>query len=291
MFQLFNYSTLSTRLEKSTRTLFITLNRPDRGNALHPEMLFELESLLAWCTSRVEISSLYIDSTTAVFSPGVDPALLPEMNAQQVEKLQQRLHKITYSLMQLPQTVFIDLGEGASNWAAELAVGADVRLCAKNAEIKFNHTQLGLVPASGGMGFLGHVVPASFARQWMGLGTRIPLHQLLSSGFIHTAYEANERTDVISAVLSAVFHQAPVQRIQTKLGQFEAQREQLESAYQNDKKIARAALVSEDWKSRPEVAAETTEGFMPAKSLSYAVKLSLVKNEELAPSPDPTTTH
>jgi len=291
MFQLFNYSTLSTRLEKSTRTLFITLNRPDRGNALHQEMLFELESLLAWCTSRVEISSLYIDSCTNVFSPGADRSQLTEMTAQQVEKIQQRLHKIVYALMQLPQTVFIDLGEGAANWASELALGADVRLCSQTAEIRFDHTQLGLVPAAGGMGFLTNIVPTSFARQWVSLGTNIPMNQLLTSGFIHTAYDANNRTETIGRVLNAVFSQAPVQRIQAKLGQFEAMRDQFERAYQNDKKISRASLISEDWKSRPEAEATEGESFMPAKSMSYAVKLSLVKNEELAQGPGPEKTH
>lgn len=291
MFQLFNYSTLSTRLEKSTRTLFITLNRPDRGNALHQEMLFELESLLAWCTSRVEISSLYIDSCTPIFSPGAELSQLPDMSAQHIEKIQQRLHKIVYALMQLPQTVFFDLGEGASNWAAELALGADIRLCSQTAAIKFNHAELGLVPAAGGMGFLGHVVPASFARQWVALGTAIPMVQLINSGFIHTAYKTEERTEVIRSVLDAVFTQAPVQRIQAKMGQFETQKEALERAFQNDKKIARAALISEDWKSRPEKAPEEAEGFMPAKSMSYVVKLSLVKNEDLAQSPGPETTH
>ena len=291
MFQLFNYSTLSTRLEKSTRTLFITLNRPDRGNALHQEMLFELESLLAWCTSRVEISSVYIDSSTSVFSPGVDKALLPEMSAQQIEKIQQRLHKIVYALMQLPQTVFIDLGEGAANWASELAIGADVRLCSKSAQIRFDHTQLGLVPAAGGMGFLSHCVPVSFARQWVALGMNIPMSQLLTSGFIHTAYEANERTETISTILNAVFAQAPVQRIQAKLGQFESMRDEFERAYQNDKKISRAALISEDWKSRPEAPVEAGDSFMPAKSLSYAVKLSLVKSDEMSQNSGPETTH
>lgn len=294
MFQLFNYSTLSTRLEKSTRTLFITLNRPDRFNSLHQEMLFELESLLAWCTSRVEISSLYIDSCTSFFSPGAEKELLPDLSAQQVEKIQQRLHKIVYSLMQLPQTVFVDLGDGASNWACELALGADVRLCSVNADIKFDHTHMGLVPASGGMGFLTHIVPAGMARQWVALGTTIPLRQLLNSGFINCAYDATNRTETISALLNAVFVQAPVQRIQAKLGQFEAQRNNLEMAYQNDKKISRASLVSEDWKNRTQSETpKTEEAFMPAKSMAYAVKLSLIKNEEMSISegPGPDKTH
>lgn len=291
MFQLFNYSTLSTRLEKSTRTLFITLNRADRGNALHQEMLFELESLLAWCTARVEIVSLYIDSSTAFFSPGVDTEALPQMSATQIEKLQQRLHKIVYALMQLPQTVVMDLGEGCANWASELALGADIRLCAQGAQIKFDHTQWGLIPAAGGMGFLPLVVSPGLARQWVGLGTNISEQQLLSSGFIHSTYAPEARQATVGAFLGAIATQAPVQRIQAKLGHFESQREAFERAYTSDKKIARAALISEDWKGFSGATTQRPTQFMPAKSMSYAVKLSLVKTDDVGHSDTPETTH
>lgn len=280
MFQLFNYSTLSTRLEKSTRTLFITLNRPDKNNCIHPEMLFELESLLAWCTSRVEISSICFDSCTSFFSPGVDTNLLPNMSAQQLEKIQQRLHKITFAMMQLPQVVFFDLGQGAANWALELAMGADVRLSTTDSKMSFNHTQLGLVPASGGMGFLPLIVSPIFARQWIALGTPVPMGQAISSGFIHTAYEASTRTEILHGCLNAVHQQAPVQRIQAKLGIFESRREAFERAIESDKKIARAALIPEDWKNPKPTPESLQTTFMPAKSMSYSVKLSLVKTDD-----------
>ena len=45
-----------------------------------------------------------------------------------------------------------------------------------------------------------------------------------------------------------------------------------------DRKIAKASMVSEDWRSKK--AEEKDFNFMPAKSMSYAVKLSLVKSEE-----------
>ncbi len=284
MFQLFNYATLKTRLDKTTRTLHITLSRGADGNPVHPEMLFELESLLAWCVSRVEISSLHIHSDSARFSRGADPAALSRMAAPQLEKLQQRLQKVVWAMMQVPQTVVMDLGEGAANWAMELALGADVRLCATTAELKFDHARLGLLPASGGMALLAHQVSPAHARQWTSLGTAIPLAQLSASGFIHATYPASTKEETVRKTLEGVHAQAPVQRIQAKLGVFEAQRESLERALDGDRKIAKAALVAEDWKARAESAAETDNvtPFMPAKSLGYAVKLTLVPDQAQA---------
>lgn len=287
MFQLFNYSTLHTRLCKSTRTLHITLNR-EQG--FTHEMLFELESLLAWCTSRVEICSLFFTSTTPMLSTGIDRAALVQMSAAQVEKTQTRLHKIVYSLMQLPQTVVVDYRQGAFNWAMELGLGADIRICAKGAELKLDHTHLGLVPAAGGMGFLSLLVPVSHARQWVSTGCVIPESQLLSSGLIQSVYEESSHEEVVQNVLANIFNQAPVQRVQAKLGLFESQRENYERAWNSDRKIAKASLISEDWKNIAPIPAPVAPApFMPAKSMAYAVKLSLVKSDSTSETPE--TTH
>ncbi|MGE3610190.1 MAG: enoyl-CoA hydratase/isomerase family protein [Bacteriovoracaceae bacterium] len=278
MQNLFNYTTLSTRLEKTTRTLFVTLNRPDWKNAFHLEMLFELESIFAWCTSRVEINSIIIDSTTNEFSSGLDLEQLPSLSAKQLDKINSKLQKIIFSMMQLPQTIIVDLGDGSQTLASEFALGADIRLCSKNAQISFNHCLYGLIPSAGGMSTLSSLVSPSYARSWVLSGNNISYEQLIHSGFITELYENDQRFAVINKYLQQIAKLAPVQRIQSKLGLFESLRSQIESGIVMDKKIAKASMVSEDWRSKkPE---SKDEQFMPAKSMAYAVKLSLIKTEE-----------
>lgn len=275
---LFNYTTLSTRLEKSTRTLFVTLNRPDWNNAFRLEMLFELESLLAWCTSRVEINTIFFDSSSQIFSSGLELNSLSGMSAGNLDKVNTKLQKIIFSLMQLPQTVVMDLGAGSETLGSEFALGADIRIAAKGTKISFNHCQYGLVPAAGGVSMLSALVPPSFARSWVLTGNVINEEALTQSGFIKTTYEATTRTDTIRDILADIAKSAPVQRIQAKLGLFEALRQQFENGIVMDRKIAKASMVSEDWRTRRPEAKDFD--FMPAKSMSYAVKLSLVKSED-----------
>lgn len=278
MNSLFNYTTLSTRLEKSTRTLFITLNRADWGNAFRTEMLFELESILAWCTTRVEINSIYIDSSTKFFSTGLEVERLGELTPSALEKINTKLSKITYAMMQLPQTVIVDLGEGSQLFGSEFALGADIRLCSVNSTVRFNHSHYGLVPAAGGMSFLSTLINPSKARHWVMSGLGIKSEELVATGFVAQTYDSTTRQEVISELLNSIAKQAPVQRIQSKLGLFESIRPQLEAGLVADKKIAKASMVSQDWKTRSEKN-ENFE-FMPAKSMSYSVKLSLIKSEE-----------
>jgi len=275
---LFNYTTLSTRLEKTTRTLFVTLNRPDWNNAFRLEMLFELESLFAWCTTRVEINSIYIDSSSAHFSTGLEYETLSGTTAEHLSKVNAKLQKIIFAMMQLPQTIVMDLGDGAETLASEFALGADIRIASKDTQISFNHCQYGLVPAAGGMSMLSTLVAPSFARAWVLSGAPISQKVLIESGFLNKTYTSENRSEVIKDLLNDIFKQAPVQRIQAKLGLFETLRPQFETGIVMDRKIAKASMVSEDWRSKKPQ--QKDFGFMPAKSMSYAVKLSLIKSDE-----------
>ncbi len=275
---LFNYQTLSTRLEKSTRTLFVTLNRPDWKNAFRLEMLFELESLFAWCTTRVEINSIFIDSSASIFSTGLELDNLSGLSASALDKMNTKLHKIIFAMMQLPQTVVVDLGAGASTLGTEFALGADIRIAQDNTQIAFDHNRYGLVPAAGGMSMLSTLVSPSFARAWILSGKVIEHKALTESGFLSFTYSTDTRTEMIGRTLEQIQKCAPVQRIQSKLGLFESLRIQLEAGLMMDRKIAKASMVSEDWRTKKPQ--ETSFNFMPAKSMSYAVKLSLIKSDD-----------
>ena len=275
---LFNYTTLATRLEKSTRTLFITLNRPDWNNAFRLEMLFELESLLAWCTSRIEINSIYIESSTSSFSTGLELNKLSDLKASQLAKINTKLQKIIFAMMQLPQTIVVDLGTGSQTLASEFALGADIRIIHKNGTVAFNHNHYGLCPAAGGMSMLSTLVAPTFARHWILSGEKIGIENLLRSGLVSDVYDDNNHEEVRVKLLTHIAKDAPVQRIQSKLGLFEALRSQFEAGIINDNKIAKASMMTEDWKSKNQESEDFD--FMPAKSMSYSVKLSLIKNEE-----------
>jgi enoyl-CoA hydratase/carnithine racemase len=275
---LFNYTTIFTRLEKSTRTLFITLNRPDWNNAFRLEMLFELESILAWCTSRVEINTICINSSSAQFSSGHDLGSLSELTSSMLQKINTKLHKIIFSMLQLPQTIIMDLGEGTQTLASEFALGADIRIASQSTTVAFNHGLYGLTPGAGGMGLLTTLFTSARARSWVLSGESIHSEQLLASGFIKKTYGPEDREEILHQELQKIAQLAPVQRIQAKLGLFESIRPQIEMGLGSDLKIAKASSVSEDWRGHKY--SQNLNSFMPAKSMSYSVKLSLIKTDE-----------
>ncbi|MCO4753181.1 MAG: enoyl-CoA hydratase/isomerase family protein [Bacteriovoracaceae bacterium] len=271
MNELFSYSTLKVGLSKSTRTLNISFKKGCPCITL--ENLFELESILAWATNRVEIKSILISSENEFFSEGIDKERLSNMSAKKLAKMSKKLQTIVHAMYHLPQTIVMDLAQGSFDFASELALGADIRVSSEDSSIAFNHNRVGLVPSSGGIGFLSVIVGQAMARNWTLTGKKISNSQLLMSGFISEQYTEKTRQECIEALLQSIAHCAPVQRIQTKLGLLEHARLEFERATKYERSVSEAAMVSEDWK-------ENDNEFMGAKSMSQSVKLSIVKDAE-----------
>lgn len=273
MNSLFNYSTLLTRLDPATKCLFVTLNEKSTLGSINSEMLFELESLLSWASSKIEINAIYLSSSFANFSPGIDQTTLAYQESRALEKIQLKLQRIVFAMLQLPQTIIVDLQDGAYNLALELALGADIRIASVGTKLAFDHAKIGLTPAAGAMSLLQTIIPTGLTRSWI-MRSKVLGHQdLMDGGFISDFYNSTNKDDLRNELLNAIVEQAPIQRIQTKMGLFEFYRDIIERGFENDRKISQAAMISEDWKVKPK-----SQEFMKAKSMKQAVKLSLIKN-------------
>ncbi|MEI8346882.1 MAG: enoyl-CoA hydratase/isomerase family protein [Pseudomonadota bacterium] len=246
MADLFNYQTLHTSLHSASKSLIVEINRPTEQNAINEQMIMEIESLLSWATTHLEINSILFRSfdKEIPFSIGPDDQEIQTMSAEQFYTFLRRLQNIVYSLFFLPQTIVMDLGKGAMGLAAELAVGADLRLATQDTIIHFNHLQKGLTPFCGGIGQLCALVAPTWARQWILSGKEIKAEELYQSGFINTIYEENSPWEEILMNIAA---QAPVARIQAKRSFLETILPLLDRAAK-EKEFAMAALATGDWR-------------------------------------------
>lgn len=272
---IFNYHTLKVRLQKSTRTMFIKFDSDQEGNPLTMETLFELESLLSWATTHVEVHTLFIESSSDQLSSGYDNCILKKLTIQKLDSFTKKLQKINQALMLLPQTVIVDLQMGASNIAAELATACDIRIANRACRIRFNHAKLGLVPCSGGVVQLSTAVGHGNAKNWLLSGADINFQKLESTGYIFDSYNQENRNEVIQSLLLSIHNQAPVSRIQTKLAVVECVRDHVETNMCMENQIAKAAMMTEDWKQ-----GENRSEEMPTQSMKTAVKLSLVQGDK-----------
>lgn len=259
--QLFNYSTLNASLNPQTRSLTIELNRPEVKNTLNQEMLFELETIFAWVSNKVEVSSILLTAQGETFCAGIDQ----ESAQYSPEKMQQflgRLQKLNYALFHLPQTLIVDYKKGASNVGIELGLGADVRMAHSDVCLNFDYLCKGLVPCSGGLGVLGELIGSNQAKNWVLLSQEVSAHQLQQSGFLASCYDETFPT----SVLKTLNQQSPLARIQTKTAFLQMSYQTFEQHQKTEFKASQPCFILEEWKEA--IQAEHEERmpkFTPAK--------------------------
>lgn len=244
----FDYKTLHVTLDPSTRSLTIELSRPGRRNALTMEMLFELEGMMAWLSSHMEINAVILRGAGGYFCAGFDREETARMDASKFQKYLKKLQKIVYSMHLLPQTFIVDLGKGAEAQGLELALGADIRVAHEETVLEFNHLQKGLSPCSGGVGILSAVVGAQTARRWVMTSQKVTANDAMMAGFTDYSYVLQTKYKQQQEVLNRILMQSPVARIQAKRSLVEATLPELDRSLVYESNFAHAAMATGDWK-------------------------------------------
>ncbi len=134
--------------EENDNILTLTLNRPDKRNALTPEMLVQLYQVLRAQASRDRVRVVILRGAgDRAFSSGYDINAIPTGVSPEVQKLLQNkspFELAVESIVDFPYPVIAMLNGFAFGGACDLAVACDMRIAA-------DHVQMGMVPARLGM--------------------------------------------------------------------------------------------------------------------------------------------
>jgi len=134
--------------EKKGHVLTLVLNRPDKRNALTPDMLIRLYETLNETAGDDEIRAVVIRGAgDKAFSSGYDITAIPTHVSPDLEKLLNRKSPFELaldSIINYPYPVIAMLNGYAFGGACDMAVACDMRIAADD-------IQMGMVPARLGM--------------------------------------------------------------------------------------------------------------------------------------------
>ena len=143
--RIFTYNTFSSALLLEPKALEIIFH----DDYFDSEVLFELESIIAWCTSHTEVKSIVFSCRGNQFIQGFNLEEMKTFDESKILKLYSKLHHINQGLTCLPQTIVVDLKEGAKNEGLTFASFADVRVSTEQALFQFDQITHGLLDATG----------------------------------------------------------------------------------------------------------------------------------------------
>jgi enoyl-CoA hydratase/carnithine racemase len=153
----------------------VTLNRPDKLNALDDAMFTALASAAADLGGRREVRAVMLSGSGRAFCAGIDLAKLgadADGGTGGAGSLEDRTHGIAnlfqqaaWAWRELPVPVIAGIHGVAFGGGLQIALGADIRIVAPDARLAVMEARWGLVPDMGGIALLRGLVRDDVARE------------------------------------------------------------------------------------------------------------------------------
>jgi enoyl-CoA hydratase len=162
----------------------VTINRPERRNALSRDIWLELSDLLDDLRADPETRGLIVTGAgKRAFAAGADVAEL--VDRAPLVALDGLVQKILLQLSDLPWPTIAALNGHALGGGWELALACDLRVAAPHARVGFPEVGLGIIPGAGGTLKLLQHVGVGRAMEWILTSRLLDAHEAASYGLIN----------------------------------------------------------------------------------------------------------
>jgi enoyl-CoA hydratase len=190
----------------------ITLNRPDKLNALTLPMLSGIEDALLTIDADPAVRVLVIKgSGTKAFSAGADVVAWSSLAPLDMWRTWTRTgQRVLDRLESLRQPTIAALNGIAFGGGLELALACDLRLAADHVNLGAPEVGIGTVPGWGMTTRLATVVGAARAKQMILTGLPIDAARAVAWGVVSDAVPADELDAAIDELAARIVAQAPV---------------------------------------------------------------------------------
>jgi 2-(1,2-epoxy-1,2-dihydrophenyl)acetyl-CoA isomerase len=164
--------TLLGRVEDGVAVL--TFNRPDRRNALHPEMFEGFERVLPALAEDGEVGAVLLTGAGGAFCAGGDVRAMDDRNSgrgrslsfeDRVTDLRRRQRGVSALIFEFPKVTVAALPGAAAGAGLSIALACDLRIAAQRAVLTTAFAKVGFSGDFGGSWFLTQMLGAAKARE------------------------------------------------------------------------------------------------------------------------------
>ncbi len=189
----------------------LTINRPDKLNALNAQVLSELSDAVEMVQADDAIKVLIITGAgEKAFVAGADIKELSTLNKQAGEKLASRGQQIFEAIETSRKPVIALVNGYALGGGAELAMACHLRVATENAIIGLPEVSLGLIPGYGGTQRLPALVGKSKAMEMILTGKPINAEQALQTGIVNAVLPADEALEYAKKLAATISKNGPL---------------------------------------------------------------------------------
>ncbi|MGK2860834.1 MAG: enoyl-CoA hydratase/isomerase family protein [Chitinophagaceae bacterium] len=205
-----NFQTIITSLENGICT--ITINRPDKLNALNKTVIEELGSAIDEVSNNADIKSAIITGQgNKAFVAGADISEFATLDAAGGKALAQKGQDLVFTKIENCKKPIIAAVNGfALGGGCELAMSCHFRLASENAKFGQPEVNLGLIPGYGGTQRLVHLIGKGRAMELLMTGNMIDASTALQYGLVNHVVQQEEVLAKTKIILQIINSKAPL---------------------------------------------------------------------------------
>jgi len=202
------YQTLLVSVENNICT--ITLNRPDKLNALNQALLGELRTAFTHALANTEVKSIIITgSGEKAFAAGADIQEFVGLDEKQASNLANNGHIIFGMIENSPKPVIAAVNGFALGGGCELAMACHLRVASENAKFGQPEVKLGLIPGYGGTQRLVQYIGKTKAMELILTTDMINANDAYTLGLVNYVVPQHELLNKCKEILAKIHAQSP----------------------------------------------------------------------------------
>jgi enoyl-CoA hydratase len=190
----------------------ITLNRPEKLNALDMEMLTQLQTAADTLESSSQVRVVILDSASdRAFCVGADIQAWTALSPLEMwSSWTRRGHQVFDRLAQLRQPVIALLRGFAFGGGLELALTADIRIATDQATFAMPEVKLATVPGWGATARLPRIIGRARAKQMIFSGAPIDAQRAERWGLVNEVVPASDLSAKANELTEQICRNAPI---------------------------------------------------------------------------------
>ena len=204
------YQTLLTDLQEGT--LVVTINRPDKMNALNKDVIEELGKVMEDVYTNSEVKSVVLTGAgEKAFVAGADISEFTSLDAKGGEALAKKGQDLVFDKIEnCPKPVVAAVNGFSLGGGCELAMACHFRTASENAKFGQPEVNLGLIPGYGGTQRLTQLIGKGKAMELMMTGDMVGAEDAKALGLVNHVFPIAELLNETKKILQKIQTKAPV---------------------------------------------------------------------------------
>tara|TARA_Y100001936_G_scaffold67960_1_gene66944 strand:- start:2504 stop:3298 length:795 start_codon:yes stop_codon:yes gene_type:complete len=189
-------------IEERGAIAIITLNRPEKLNAIDDAMRTDLMAAIDWTSQADSVRAIVLTGSGKAFCAGGDISAMRERLEAPIGQVamngwnrQRRTHHAVTMLHGLAKPTVAAVNGAAAGLGADLALCCDFVVASDKAMFTMSYLLRGLIPDGGGMYFLPRRVGLARAKELIFSGRRVPAEEAHEMGMIEIVTSADNLLD------------------------------------------------------------------------------------------------